>query len=56
LAGIVHLASLLADHSDVTVESLGTLPDALVHKLELNLMWMGVHLPDAEAFRDTSML
>ena len=56
LGGVVHLAALLADHRDVSVETLATLPEAVVHKLELNLMWMGIHLPNAEAFNDISML
>lgn len=56
LGAVVHLAALLADHPTVTVETLGDLPEAVVHKLELNLMWMSMHLPDAEAFNDISML
>ena len=56
IPGSEGLASLLADHADVSVETLATLPETLVRKLELNLMWMGMHLPNAEAFSDTSML
>ena len=56
LGGIVHIASLLADYPVVTVETLAELPEAVVHKLELNLLWLGVHLPDASTFSDTSML
>ncbi len=56
LAGVVHLAALIADHSDFKVESLASLPEPVVRKLELNLMWMGVHLPASEHFSDTSML
>ena len=56
LGGLVHLAGLLADHAQVSVETLATLPEPLVRKLELNLMWMGLHLPNAEAFSDISML
>jgi HD-like signal output (HDOD) protein len=56
LAGVVHLAALIADHHEFKVESLASLPEPVVHKLELNLMWMGVHLPTSEHFSDTSML
>jgi hypothetical protein len=56
LGGVVHLAALLADHQHVSVQTLAGLPEALVHKLELNLAWMGTHLPNAETFSDISML
>jgi HD-like signal output (HDOD) protein len=56
LGGVVHLAGLLADHAEVSVETLATLPEPVVQKLQLNLLWMSTHLPDAEAFSDISML
>jgi len=56
LGAMVHLATLLGDGPEVTVERLGELPQELVHKLSLNLLWMSIHLPDASAFTDISML
>jgi HD-like signal output (HDOD) protein len=56
LGAVVHLSALLADYPQVTVETLAELPQSVVHKLELNLMFLSLHLPDAQAFADTSML
>jgi len=56
LAGVLHLAALLAEYPKVTTETLAELPPGVVHKLGLNLLWMSVHLPDADAFVDTTLL
>ena len=56
LGAVVHLSALLADYPQVTVETLTELPQPVVHQLELNLMFLSLHLPDAQAFSDTSML
>ena len=56
LGAVIHLAGLLSEYPEVTAETLAELPESIVHKLELNLLWMSVHLPDARAFSDTSML
>ena len=56
LAGIVQLAALLAEYPHVAVETLAELPEDIVHRLGLNLLWMGIHLPDPQAFTDTSFL
>jgi len=49
-AGVLHIAALLADHDSVAVETLATLPEALVSRTGLNLLWLGMHLPDPEQF------
>ena len=56
LAGVVHLAAQLAEQSHVTTETLAELPEGVVHKIGLNLLWMSIHLPNADAFIDTSIL
>ncbi len=56
LGALVHLSALLADYPQVRVETLNELPQAVVHKLELNLMFLSLHLPDAQSFSDTAML
>ena len=56
LASVLHLAALLADHETVQVETLAELPEAVVHHANINLLWLGMHLPDPELFTDHSLL
>ncbi len=56
LGGVVHLAAQLAEQSQVSTETLAELPEGVVHKIGLNLLWMSIHLPNAEAFVDTTIL
>ena len=55
-SGVLHLAALLADHTDVQVETLATLPESIVHRTGINLLWLGMHLPDPEQFTANAVL
>lgn len=50
LAGIIHLASLLADTPSDDPEILGTLPDDVVTALQLKREWMIKKFPSHESF------
>jgi HD-like signal output (HDOD) protein len=56
LAGIVHLAALLADNENPDADTLDTLPAALMGMLKLDLEKLRAKMPDAESFSDISML
>ena len=56
LASVLHLAALLGDHETVQVETLAELPEDVVHHANVNLLWLGMHLPDPELFTDNSLL
>lgn len=56
LAGVVHLAALLADHGEPQAEILDTLPAAVLTSLELNVQTLKTSLPSAESLSDTSSL
>lgn len=59
LGALVHLASLLADQPNPgaqALQTLQTLPQAVVHKLALNLEKLQLLLPDPHAFGDTSIV
>jgi HD-like signal output (HDOD) protein len=56
LGGVVHLAALLTEKPLVTTETLAELPEGVVQKIGLNLLWMSIHLPNADAFVDTTVL
>jgi len=53
---VLHLAALLADHADVQVETLAALPESIVHRTGINLLWLGMHLPDPEQFTANAVL
>jgi HD-like signal output (HDOD) protein len=55
-AGVVHLASLLADHASPHPELAKVLPAALLQKLQLDLPKLQMQLPDPESFGDVSMM
>lgn len=56
LAGIVHLACLLADQDTPTPDLLETWPEALVQRLQLNMAQLQASLPDPEALGDISLM
>ncbi len=56
LAGVVHLAALLADHAEPKTETLDTLPGAVLIALGLNAEALKVSMPPAESLSDTSSL
>jgi HD-like signal output (HDOD) protein len=56
LSGVVHLAALLADHTDPTVELVGELPLAVITALKLDRLWMVARFPQADAFVDVTSL
>ena len=56
LAGVVHLAALLADHPDPSADVVADLPLDLVGALEINRHWMVSQFPRVESFVDTSDL
>ena len=55
LAGVVHLAALIADHENPTLETLATLPLDVMRALKLDATKLAT-MPDAESFSDISML
>ena len=50
LAGVVHLASLLADQPDADADSIETLPVPVMNALALKYGWMKASFPDTTAF------
>ncbi|HEY5801949.1 MAG TPA: HDOD domain-containing protein [Burkholderiaceae bacterium] len=50
LSGIIHLASLLADTPSDDKEILDTLPEDVVHALQLDIEWMKPRLPAHSSF------
>ncbi len=56
LGGILHLASLLADHVSPTPATLDRLPSDTVKALGLDLAKLRVKMPRADDFSDISML
>lgn len=56
LAGVVHLAALLADCADPSPEVVSDLPLELVNKLQINRHWMVGRFPRSEAFVDVTGL
>jgi HD-like signal output (HDOD) protein len=54
LAGIVHLAELIAETPGAGVEVLDTLPQDVVSKLMLEPEWMRAKFPSADSFIDVS--
>jgi HD-like signal output (HDOD) protein len=52
LAGVVHLAALLADQETVDADSLETLPAELLLALGLQTEWMAQHIPDRASFTE----
>ena len=56
LAGVVHLAALIADNDNPGVDVLGGLPLAVLLALQLDLPKLQASMPDAEPFSDVSTL
>jgi hypothetical protein len=56
LAGVVHLAALLADCPNPNPDVVADLPVAVINALELNRHWMVARFPHADAFVDVSGL
>lgn len=56
LAGVVHLAGLIADTGNPGVEVLQTLPAAVLQALKLDIDKLAGDMPDAETFSDISTL
>lgn len=56
LAGVVHLAALLADTGNPDAEVLGMLPADVMRALNLNMEKLVSTMPDAESFSDISTL
>lgn len=56
LAGIVHLAALIADHGNPGPDVLAELPLNVVLALKLDIPKLEGCMPDAESFSDVSML
>ncbi len=56
LAGVVHLAALLADEASPTPDLVGELPLALIQALALDRLWMVTHFPGADSFIDVTSL
>lgn len=54
LGGIIHLASLLADTPSDDTEILDTLPEDVVHALQLNREWMAAKFPSHQSFSATA--
>jgi HD-like signal output (HDOD) protein len=50
LAGVVHLASLLADQPDASAKSIETLPVPIMSALALKFGWMQANFPDSATF------
>ena len=56
LAGVVHLAALLADHAEPLPETLDTLPAAVLVSLGLTAEALKASMPRVESLSDTSSL
>lgn len=56
LAGVVHLAALLADCPDPQPERVDDLPQPVIHALKLDRLWMVTGFPEAGAFVDVTEL
>jgi HD-like signal output (HDOD) protein len=56
LGAVLHLASILSDHTQVDEALLQQLPMDVVHQLGLDVQWIAKYLPDAASFTDTSIL
>ena len=54
LAGVVHLASLLADQPDASAKSIETLPVPVMSALALKFGWMQTSFPDSASFINIS--
>jgi HD-like signal output (HDOD) protein len=52
LAGVVHLAALLADLEAVDADSLTSLPADLLSALDLRADWMAQHIPERASFTE----
>ncbi len=50
LAGVVHLASLLADQPDANADAIESLPVPVMNALSLKYGWMKSNFPDSTAF------
>jgi hypothetical protein len=56
LAGVVHLAALLADDPDPKPDVVSGLPLAVITALALDRHWMVARFPRAEVFVDVTSL
>lgn len=56
LAGVIHLAALLADHPQPVPDLVADLPVDVIGELEINRHWMVGQFPRVESFVDTSEL
>ena len=56
LAGVLHLAALLADHGKPTTDTLDYLPTAVLTALGLNARALKASMPSAESLSDISCL
>jgi HD-like signal output (HDOD) protein len=56
LAGVVHLAALLADCPNPSPDTVADLPSAVISALELDKHWMVARFPRTEAFVDVTGL
>jgi HD-like signal output (HDOD) protein len=56
LAGVVHLAALLADCPDPTPDAVSDLPLPVIASLELSRHWMVARFPRADSFVDVTTL
>jgi HD-like signal output (HDOD) protein len=56
LSGVLHLASLLADHAKNSPEVLDLLPADVVQALQLEVAKLKTRMPDANTFGDVTML
>lgn len=56
LAGVVHLAAMLADHPQPTSDVVADLPLELISALHINRLWMLGEFPNVESFVDISDL
>jgi HD-like signal output (HDOD) protein len=50
LAGVVHLASLLADSPEDAPAVIDTLPEEVVSRVGVDMAWMRAHFPSHESF------
>ena len=56
LAGVLHLAAMLAECTDPNVDRVGALPVLVIAALEVDPDWMATHLPPLATFVDVSEL
>ncbi len=56
LAGVVHLAALLADHNADSPDVLAALPADVVHQLQLNLVQLQDSMPSLDSLSDASLM